>query len=124
SKTPNMDRLAREGALFENAFTNTPVCSPSRAAFLTGRYGVELGITDWINRTEQLKGVGLTTSTVTWPGLLQSAGYRTALFGKWHLGTTHHAHALRQGFDHFFGFLNGGNSPIDPRLQLNDEEPQ
>src|SRR6185295_14177511 len=47
--TPNMDRLAREGARFPNAFTPTPVCSPARASILTSRYGSELGITDWIN---------------------------------------------------------------------------
>src|SRR5580704_15535094 len=56
--TPNMDKLAHAGAYFPNAFTPTPVCSPSRVSILTSRYGSELGITEWINPTVDV-GVGL-----------------------------------------------------------------
>src|SRR5918995_1088967 len=81
SRTPNMDRLAREGARFTNAFVATPVCSPSRATFLTGRYGTQMGITDWLTMNEAASGIGLPPETVTWPELLKQNGYTTALVG-------------------------------------------
>lgn len=118
ARTPNIDRLAREGARFTNAFVPTPVCSPSRASFLTGRYGSQLGITDWISPTEAADGMGLPPDAVTWPQVLQQHGYATALFGKWHLGEAPPFHPTRRGFDHFFGFLAGGNRPIDPTLEV------
>jgi choline-sulfatase len=86
SITPNMDRLAREGVKFNNAFVTTPVCSPSRAAFLTGLYGSQVGITDFLTTDEAASGMGLPASALTWPRVLQQNGYRTALFGKYHLG--------------------------------------
>src|SRR3954468_21860710 len=73
-RTPNMDRIARDGARFTNAFVVTPVCSPSRASFFTGRYGTELRITDWINKLEADSGIGIPDVT-TWPILLQRGGY-------------------------------------------------
>lgn len=124
SRTPNMDRLAREGAVFLNAFTATPVCSPSRASFLTGRYGTQVGITDYLAPKEQDAGVGLPPETTTWPEVLQQNGYVTALLGKWHLGTKPQFHPHRHGFNHFFGFLGGGNRPIDPTLERNGETQQ
>jgi arylsulfatase A-like enzyme len=117
SRTPNMDRLAREGARFANAFTCTPVCSPSRAAFLTGRYGTHLGITDWITPKQGQEGLGLPTNVVTWPRLLQQNGWRTALIGKWHLGSQETNHPTRLGFDTFFGALGGSFRPKDPELE-------
>ena len=117
--TPNMDRIARQGALFENAFVATPVCSPSRATYLTGRYETECGITDWISPQEAAGGLGL--KHPTWVGVLKDHGYRTALIGKWHLGELPQYHPTRFGFDHFFGFLPGGNRPMDPTLEVEGE---
>jgi arylsulfatase A-like enzyme len=85
-RTPHLDRLARRGAIFRNAFTVTPVCSPSRAALMTSRYPSELGIADWI-RPQNEPDLGLAPSAITWPELLKGFGYRTMLAGKWHLGT-------------------------------------
>ncbi len=120
ARTPVMDRLAREGVLFRNAFVATPVCSPSRAGFLTGRYGTELGIRDWISPEEAASGSGLPPSTVTWPAILREHGWRTALVGKWHLGRSPHPTAF--GIDRFFGFLDGGNTPMDPTLEVDGRE--
>jgi uncharacterized sulfatase len=121
-RTPHMDRIAREGARFLNAFVPTPVCSPSRATYLTGRYGTQLGITDWIAPREADGGLGLPASAVTWPQVLQKHGYTTALVGKWHLGTKPQFHPTRHGFNHFYGFLGGGNKPMDPVLEVDGKE--
>lgn len=115
-QTPNMDRIAREGVIFKNAFANTPVCSPSRATYLTGRYPTELNITDWIAPVEARSGTGL--SALTWPAVLKRNGYKTALIGKWHLGEQSQFHPKQLGFDHFTGFLSGGNRPMDPTLEV------
>lgn len=120
-RTPHMDRLAREGALFVNAFTATPVCSPSRATFLTGRYGTEVGITDYLAPAETDAGAGLPEDAVTWFEVLQRHGYVTGLIGKWHLGTNAEFHPTKRGFHHFFGFLGGGNTPMNPTLEENGQ---
>jgi uncharacterized sulfatase len=116
-RTPNLDRLAREGAVFRNSFTVTPVCSPSRAGLMTGLYSTEVGIADWIDPAKE-PDVGLAASAITWPELLKGSGYATMLLGKWHLGTRDHFHPILQGFDRFVGFRDGSNRPIDPRLEV------
>ena len=116
--TPNMDRIAREGAYYPQAFTPTPVCSPARASIMTSRYGTELGITDWIN--PQADGpLGLDAKFLTWPHLLQQSGYATGLFGKWHLGDRDEQHPTRRGYDTFVGFRGGGTTPRNPHLEKN-----
>lgn len=122
--TPHLDRLAREGVRLTNAFVATPVCSPSRAEFMTSRYGTELGILDFIPPKEHREftpaygRTGLPTELPTLPETLTATGYETALFGKWHLGDwrddpERRFHPTRHGFAHFVGFVTGAG-PKDP----------
>jgi uncharacterized sulfatase len=114
--TPNLNRLAAEGMRFDRAFTTTPVCSPSRAGLISSLYSTQVKIRDWLNPSiEPLDG--LAPSTITWPELLKANGYKTFLAGKWHLGLTDQFHPRRSGFDRFFGFRGGGNSPLNPTLE-------
>lgn len=119
--TPNMDRIYREGAVFPNSFTITPVCSPSRAELMTSRYGTELKITDWINPRKEPTH-GLDPKYPVWPKLLAEAGYKTGLVGKWHLGTEDRFHPTVFGYQHFMGFRSGGNRPVDPTLEVEGKE--
>jgi len=120
AKTPHIDQIFQQGAYLVNSFTTTPVCSPSRASLVTSRYGSELGITDWLHpRTEP--DLGLEPGTVTWIKLLNDAGYRTGLIGKWHLGLLDTQHPTQFGYDYFMGFRSGGNVPKDPTLEVNGE---
>src|ERR1051325_7224288 len=105
--TPNLDRLASQGARFTNAYAACPVCSPTRASILTGRYPVRTGVTDWIpGRPSDPKGPIVTPRTATElrlsettiPELLKTAGYRSASIGKWHLGGKGFS-PTDQGFD-------------------------
>jgi uncharacterized sulfatase len=119
--TPNMDRLAREGVKFNHAFVTTPVCSPSRVAFLTGLYGTQVGITDYLTPDEGAAGMGLPKTAMTWPQVLQKNGYKTALFGKYHLGTTAEFHPSKRGFDYFMGSQQGSFAPMNPKLEVNGQ---
>lgn len=118
--TPNMDRMADEGMVFPNAYTTTPVCSPSRAGLMTSRYGYEIGIDDWINiQAKSLSGNdpknGLPRKYETWPEILQKAGYRTGLVGKWHLGFLEEHHPTKHGYHSFVGFKTGNAKNAGPQ---------
>ena len=109
-ETPNIDRLAAEGAYFRNAFTVAPLCSPSRASFLTGQYIHTHGIYDNLNRSIQSHRLE------TFPNALTDR-YDTAFIGKWHMGNDATA---RPGFDHWAG-MPGQGAAIDPEFDINGE---
>jgi uncharacterized sulfatase len=113
---PNTEKIAGEGVVFENSIVTTPVCSPSRASNLTSRYAFEVGINDYINPKQE--ELGLPSRFPTWPQQLQRAGYRTGLFGKWHLGTRPEFHPTRHGYDRFIGFTGGGVAPKDAAIEM------
>jgi len=109
-ETPNLDRLAREGAHFANACVTTALCSPSRATILTGVYAHRHGIVD--NNTPIPPG------TTFFPQLLQRAGYRTAFIGKWHMGNV--GDDPQPGFDHWISFRGQGSYlPSKDGLNIN-----
>jgi N-acetylglucosamine-6-sulfatase len=112
--TPNIDRLAREGANFKNAFATTPLCSPSRASFLTGTYAHTNGIIDNQARNE------LSHQLETFPKQLHAAGYETAFMGKWHMGNDD---TPRPGWNHWIS-LKGQGEANDPNLNINGERTQ
>lgn len=105
-KTPNIDRIGREGARFRNAFMTTPLCSPSRASFLTGQYAHTHGITDNVDRSVA------SHKLITFPLQLHQAGYATAFIGKWHMGNDD---SPRPGFDRWVSF-KGQGSYINPEI--------
>jgi len=104
-ETPRIDKMAREGVRFTDFHSNSSVCSPTRAALLTGRYQQRVGIIDVIAR--HLDTPGLEAAELTIPRLMKQNGYRTALFGKWHLGGEPRHNPIHHGFDEFVGLLPG-----------------
>ena len=104
-KTPNIDRLVSAGMRFDNFYANCPVCSPTRAALLTGRYPDLVGVPGVI-RTHIKNNWGYLDPRATLlPELLNRAGYHTAIVGKWHLGLSSPNKPNQRGFDFFHGFL-------------------
>ncbi len=106
ARTPNIDRMAREGLRFTDFHSNGSTCSPTRAALLTGRYQQRCGIVEALSE----RSPGLRDEQRTIAEYLQPNGYATAVFGKWHLGSKTGSPALpnRQGFDEFRGSRHGG----------------
>jgi N-acetylglucosamine-6-sulfatase len=112
-ETPQLDRLAREGAHFKNAFVTTALCSPSRASILTGVYAHKHRIVD--NSTPIPEG------TVFFPAHLQKAGYKTGFFGKWHMGSE--GDDPKPGFDQWVSFRGQGTYLPNPNgLSINGKK--
>ena len=107
--TPNIDRLAKEGMKFLDFHSSGNVCSPTRAGLMTGRYQQRAGIPGvvYADPARDAHYHGLQTSEVTFAKLLKNAGYRTAIFGKWHLGYETKYNPIHHGFDLFRGYVSG-----------------
>ena len=104
-KTPNLDSLAENGARFSSMYSASPVCSPSRASLLTGRYPARAGVRAIL--AGHRKASGLTPAVPTLATALKKEGYSTGIFGKWHLGLKNECRPNSNGFDEFSGFLAG-----------------
>lgn len=114
--TPNLDKLAKKGTILDSYYVQ-PVCSPTRAAFMTGRYPIRHGLQVGVVRPWAQYGLPLTEQTL--PAGLRTKGYKTAIVGKWHLG--HHDRAYlptNRGFDHQYGHYNGA---LDYFTHIRDE---
>lgn len=130
-RTPHLDRLAGEGARMTAFYASGPVCSPSRAGLLTGRYPARTGVTFALSPKElgvlplaasayYRMSLGLPPGEITLADLLGGAGYATTCIGKWHLGDHPQHLPNRRGFDHFFGVLHP-NDAVPLRLYRNTE---
>jgi len=104
-QTPHLDNLAKQGMRFTNFYANSTVCSPTRAALMTGRYPDLVGVPGVIRGNVENSWGYFSPKVVTLPQVLKTGGYQTAMVGKWHLGLEPENHPNRRGFVHFHGFL-------------------
>lgn len=107
-RTPNIDRLAKEGVRLTDFYSNGPVCTPTRCGLMTGRYQQHIGGLEWAIPPAK-KHLGLPAQEKTIAQMLRKVGYATALSGKWHLGYTPDRAPNAHGFDRFFGLLSGNH---------------
>ena len=118
-QTPTLDRLAQQGIKFVSAYSAAAVCTPTRCAFLTGRYPqrLEVGLQEPLTRRSPTN-VGLPPGHPTVASLVRQNGYDTALIGKWHLGWRPEFGPNQHGYDEFFGILSGAADyfTIGPRM--------
>ena len=123
-QTPNIDKLCSQGMKFMNAYATAPVCTPSRVAFMTGRYPARLtvGLYEPIAESKNDSLVGLTPETPSIATLMKRAGYETYLVGKWHLGYQVEKSPIRNGFDYFYGFHAGAIDYISHSNDLYENE--
>ncbi|MEL7118135.1 MAG: sulfatase-like hydrolase/transferase [Bacteroidota bacterium] len=118
--TPNIDQIANKGVRFPEGYVTFPVCGPSRAGFLTGRYQDRFGFTSNPSIDPKNPIAGLPVEEETIAQVLKKANYQSAIIGKWHMGTHPNFHPLERGFDYFFGFLSGGHRYFPDQLDIKD----
>lgn len=119
-KTPQIDRIARNGVKFTNGYVSYAVCGPSRAGLITGRYQDRFGFSrnPLFAPKDSLQGLPLSEETLA--SALKKSGYATMAIGKWHLGAHPSLRPLNRGFDEFFGFLSGGHRYFPQDWTLKD----
>ncbi|WP_452228509.1 MULTISPECIES: sulfatase-like hydrolase/transferase [unclassified Lacinutrix] len=122
--TPNLDALAATGTKFTSAYVPHPFCGPSRAGILTGRYAHTIGAQFNLPPNSETIAQGIDVNEKFMSKMLNEAGYRTGLVGKWHLGAVDKYHPNNRGFDDFYGFLGGGHNyhPEDYKKKYADAE--
>ncbi len=118
--TPNLDKLALQGIKFVNAYSAGPLCTPTRTAFMTGRYPARtpVGLIEPLTGEKTDTAFGLTTAYPSVATLMKRAGYETALVGKWHLGLRPQHSPIQCGFDYFFGIRSGAADYISHKGDL------
>jgi arylsulfatase A-like enzyme len=110
AKTPNIDALAASGIRFTSGYVTNPVCAPSRAGLMTGRYQQRFGYE--FNPNGRDRQLGMSLNEITLAQVMKSAGYATGAIGKWHLGVPDGYYPADRGFDYFFGMAGGGTDYI------------
>ena len=128
-KTPHLDSIANEGMVFRQAYVSDPTCGPSRAGLLTGRYQQKFGfeennVPNFMSPNSKFLGadMGIPLTEKTMGDRLQALGYKTAVFGKWHVGGADRFHPTKRGFDEFFGFRGGRRSYFKRKVEGTIEE--
>ena len=116
-QTPVLDNLARQGIRFTSAYAAAAVCTPTRCAFVTGRYPHRLAVGLKEPLTDPTSDIGLPPEHPTVASLLKANGYQTALVGKWHLGWKPEFGPNRHGYDEFFGILSGATDYFTHRAE-------
>jgi arylsulfatase A-like enzyme len=116
-QTPNIDKLAKSGMNFPNAYAAAPVCTPTRTAFITGRYPARtpVGLREPLDWSHRDSAVGLITEYPSMARALHNVGYETFLVGKWHLGFLPEYSPMKHGFDYFYGIHGGGIDYVSHR---------
>ena len=118
--TPHIDSIASNGIKFTSGYVAYSVCGPSRAAFMTGRYGQRFGFERNPQYRTQDENMGLPLSEDTIASALGKVGYYSGVIGKWHLGATKKHHPLKRGFQEFYGHLGGGHQYMPEMLNIED----
>lgn len=120
-KTPHIDDIAKNGVVFSEGYVSYPVCGPSRAGLITGRYQDTFGFGKNPLFTPKDPNMGLPLSEQTIADMLKLSNYKTFAVGKWHLGAHESLRPMKRGFDEFFGFLTGGHRYFPHEWDLEDE---